>query len=279
MIHNMRRKNQQYIHGSSPKEQRRLASLNELLNQACLSELALNGNESVLDIGSGLGQFTRAIARSVYPNGRVVGIERDAKQLAEARRSAGAAPERDRVEWRRGDATGLALKKSERGRFDLVHARWVLEHIREPERVVKQMIRAVRRGGRIVLADDDHQVFRLWPEPPGFAELWSAYLGAFKHLGCDPFVGRRLVELLHEAGAKPVRNTWVFFGSCAAEPGFPAFVSNLIGVIETARGIITGPLGLSSGQFDGAIGAVRQWSRRPDAAIWYGLCWAEGVRP
>ena len=71
VILNMRRDNQQYIHGSSPKEQRRLAGLNELLNQACLSELALKGKESVLDIGRGLGQFTRAIARSVYTNGRV----------------------------------------------------------------------------------------------------------------------------------------------------------------------------------------------------------------
>src|SRR5439155_3651300 len=34
VILNMRRENQQYIHGSSPKEQRRLAGLNELLNQA-----------------------------------------------------------------------------------------------------------------------------------------------------------------------------------------------------------------------------------------------------
>ena len=136
----MRRKNQQCIHGSSPKEQRRLVGLNKLLNQACLGELALNGKESVLDIGSGLGQFTRGIARSVYPNGRVVGIERDAKQLAEARRKERAAPEQDLIEWRRGDATGLPLKKNERGRFDLPHARWVLEHLREPERVVKQMV-------------------------------------------------------------------------------------------------------------------------------------------
>src|SRR5207237_10591777 len=139
VIRNMRRKNQQYIHGSSPKEQRRLASLNELLNQACLSELALKGNESVLDIGSGLGQFTRAIARSVRPNGRVVGIERDAKQLAEARRSAGAAPDRDRVEWRRGDATGLALNRGERGPLELAQARWGLEPITRQARTRRPM--------------------------------------------------------------------------------------------------------------------------------------------
>ena len=271
-------KSQVYIHGSKPKEQRRLSSLNELLNQACLRELALTGGEAVLDVGSGLGQFTRDMARAVAPDGRVIGVEQDKQQLAEARRQAQEVGEVDLVEWRHGDALELPLEKSEWGRFDVAHTRFVLEHVREPEQVVRQMVRAVRRGGRVVLADDDHQVLRLWPEPPGFMELWQAYIRAYEDLGCDPFVGRRLVALLRDAGAKPRRNHWIFFGSCAGAPEFPAFVRNAIGVIETAREVITGPLGFNTKQFDRALRAMRQWGRRSDAAIWYGLCWAEGVR-
>jgi ubiquinone/menaquinone biosynthesis C-methylase UbiE len=274
-----KQKMQTYLHGSKQTEQRRLSNLNDLLNQACLRELALTGNESVLDAGSGLGQFTRAMARAVQPAGRVLGIERDGKQLAEARRQARAARETDLVQWRRGDALALPLQEAEWGQFDVAHARFVLEHVREPERVVGQMVRAVRPGGRIVLADDDHQVLRLWPEPPGFPELWLTYIRAYDHLGCDPFVGRRLVALLHEAGARPVRNHWVFFGSCAGAPEFSAFVRNLIGVIATAREVMTGPLGFSAKRFDETLSAIRRWGRRPDAAIWYSLCWAEGVRP
>ena len=271
-------KSQRYIHGSKPKEQRRLSSLNELLNQACLRELALTGGEAVLDVGSGLGQFTRDMARAVAPDGCVIGVEQDKQQLAEARRQAQEVGEVDLVEWRHGDALDLPLEKSEWGRFDVAHARFVLEHVREPEQVVRQMVRAVRRGGRVVLADDDHQVLRLWPEPPGFMELWQAYIRAYEHLRCDPFVGRRLVALLRDAGAKPRRNHWVFFGSCAGAPEFPAFVRNAIGVIETAREVITGPLGFSTKQFDRALRAMRQWGRRSDGALWYSLCWAEGVR-
>jgi ubiquinone/menaquinone biosynthesis C-methylase UbiE len=271
-------KSQRYIHGSKPKEQRRLSSLNELLNQACLRELALTGGEAVLDVGSGLGQFTRDMARAVAPDGRVIGVEQDEQQLAEARRQAQEVDEVDLVEWRHGDALELPLEKSEWGRFDVAHARFVLEHVREPEQVVRQMVRAVRRGGRVVLADDDHQVLRLWPEPPGFVKLWQAYIRAYEHLGCDPFVGRRLVALLRDAGAKPRRNHWIFFGSCAGAPEFPAFVRNAIGVIETAREVITGPLGFSTKQFDRTLRAMRQWGRRSDAALWYSLCWAEGVR-
>ena len=66
-----------YIHGSSPEEQRRLSLLNDILNESCLGELKLREGESVLDLGSGLGQFTRLMARTVGSTGQVVGIERD----------------------------------------------------------------------------------------------------------------------------------------------------------------------------------------------------------
>jgi ubiquinone/menaquinone biosynthesis C-methylase UbiE len=272
------RRRQRYIHGSKPREQRRLSGMNVLLNRPCLRELALSGGEAVLDVGSGLGQFTRDMAREAGPDGRVVGIEGDAKQLAAARRLAAAEGEADRVEWRRGDALALPLRNAEWGRFDVAHARFVLEHVGEPERVVEQMVRAVRRGGRVVLSDDDHQVLRFWPEPPGLNDLWQTYIRAYDRLGCDPFIGRRLVALLHGAGARPVRNHWVFFGSCAGRPEFPALVENMIGVIVSARAAITGPLALSARQFDATVAATRAWARRPDAAVWYALAWAEGVR-
>ncbi len=267
-----------YIHGSQRTEQRRLSKLNDLLNRACLDEFRARAGESVLDVGSGLGQFSRCVGRLVGPRGRVVGIERDPKQLAEAQRQAKKAKESELVEWRQGDATALPLEKQEWGNFDVAHTRFVLEHVPKPEKVVAQMVRAVRRGGRVILADDDHQVLRLWPEPSGFDELWRAYIRAYEHLGCDPFVGRRLTALLERAGARPVRSRWIFFGSCAGEKEFPLFVQNLIGVILTAEPLITGPLQMTPRRFRTAIRALEKWGARRDAAIWYALCWAEGKK-
>src|SRR5437867_10210886 len=103
-------------------------------------------------------------------------------ELAESRHQAQKTGEADLVEWRQGDALKLPLEKHEWGRFDVAHARF-LEHVREPGRVVRQMLRAVRRGGRVVLADGDHQLMRLWPEPQGFVDLWQAYIRAYEHLG------------------------------------------------------------------------------------------------
>src|SRR5262249_25296406 len=80
-----------YLHGSSPTEQARLTLLNDFLNQASLRELGLRGGEKILDVGSGLGQFSRAMARAAGRAGHVLGIEADARQLAEAARQAHAA--------------------------------------------------------------------------------------------------------------------------------------------------------------------------------------------
>jgi SAM-dependent methyltransferase len=268
-----------YIHGTTAPEQNRLSVLNDLMNEATLRELGLRGGERVLDVGSGLGQLTRALAKAAGPTGYVLGIEKDPRQLEEAiRRAREAGEEDDRIEWRAGDALALPLRAEEWGSFDVAHTRFVLEHVRDPLGVVRQMVQAVRPGGRVVLADDDHDVLRLWPEPPGFGPVWQAYVRTYDRLGNDPYVGRRLVALLHAAGAAPRRNTWIFFGSCAGNATFEAFVSNLVGVLDGARDLVLAQAILDRASFDASLDALEAWRRRPDAALWYSVCWAEGIR-
>ena len=205
-------KSSDYIHGSSPEERQRLSLLNEILNESCLGELKPQAGEKILDLGSGLGQFSRLMARTVGSAGQVVGVERDKDQLIQARRLAEAAGESNLVEFREGDVLDLPLRESEWKTFDTAHARFLLEHVPKPERVIVEMVRAVRPGGRVFVADDDHGDFRPWPEPAGFQQLWKAYVNSFEIRGNDPYVGRRLVALLHDAGLTSIRNSCVFFG-------------------------------------------------------------------
>lgn len=265
-----------YLHGTSPAEQERLSLLNRLMNDAALRELSLAGGERIVDFGCGLGQLSRGMARQTGK--RLVGVERSAEQLAEAARQAAIAGEEHLVDLRQGDVGAPPLRDDEWGSFDVAHARFVLEHVQDPPKVVRQMVRAVRPGGRVVLQDDDHEVLRCWPEPPGFAALWNAYSRTYDRLGCDPYVGRRLASLLHEAGARPVRSTLVNFGGCAGEASFPGLIENMSGLLAGARGpVVEGGL-LGAAEFDGALEALRAWALRPDAAFWYGIFWAEGVR-
>src|SRR2546430_4024825 len=85
---------------------------------------------------------------------RLVGMERSAEQLA------GAVRDPVLLDLRQGDVLQPPLRDEEWGSFDVAHARFILEHVDDPLRVVKAMLRAVRPGGRVVLADDDHGVDR-----------------------------------------------------------------------------------------------------------------------
>lgn len=265
-----------YIHGTTTAEQARLSLLNDLLNARSVAEMQLHDERRILDVGSGLGQLTRAMARAT--GAHVLGIERSPEQLQEAQRLAAAADEGALVEFRQGDAHRFPLLPEEEGSFDLVHTRFLLEHVPDPLAIVQAMVRAARPGGRIILEDDDHDLLRLWPEPAGFGALWQAYMRSYEHLGNDAIVGRKLVSLLAAAGAQPVRNMLIFFGSCAGEPNFAGFCENLIEVVAGARATVTQAALLDAATFDAAIAQLRTWSQRPDAAIWYAMSWAEGRR-
>src|SRR5919204_6304834 len=115
-----------YVHGTDPEEQARLTRLNDILNAGTLRELALAGGERVLDVGAGLGQLSRAMARAT--GSRVVAVERSPEQRAEALRQARAAGEEGLVELRAGDARELPLTRAEWGSFDVAHTRFLLEH-------------------------------------------------------------------------------------------------------------------------------------------------------
>jgi len=266
-----------YLHGTAPDEQARLSLLNDLLNVGSLRELDLRGGERILDVGSGLGQLARAMGRAAGV--RVVAVERSEAQIVEADRQAALAGEQTLVEFRQGDASALPLGDDEWGSFDVAHARFLLEHLRDPLPAVQAMVRAVRPGGRIVLEDDDHDLLRLWPEPPGFRDLWRAYRRSYMHLGNDPDIGRRLFGLLVEAGAAPCRNSYVFFGSCAGDANFALYVDNLVGVVAGAGSTIAGAALLDAASIDAALRALRDWRHEPSATLWFAVSWAEGRRP
>jgi ubiquinone/menaquinone biosynthesis C-methylase UbiE len=268
-----------YIHGTSPDEQRRLVLMNDLINTGSLRELALEAGVHVLDLGSGTGQLARSMARAAGPSGRVVGVEFSREQLTSARRLAGLADEAEIVDFREGDAAAPPLRDDEWGTFDVVHTRFLLEHLPDPSSVVRTMVRAARPGGRIILEDDDHDLLRLWPEPAGIAAVWSAYQDIYRNNGCDPLIGRKLPRLLHDAGALTSRSTWVFFGACAGNEAFGSAVANLHAILIGARDAILATGAVGAAAFDRSLEALSGWESMPGASFGYAIAWAEGRKP
>jgi SAM-dependent methyltransferase len=268
-----------YIHGSKPEEQKRLSLLNQLMNQRCLALMDLKKGERVIDIGSGLGQYTMEMAKAVGNTGYCLGIERDPRQLEGAIQNLAANKTLGGVEFRQGEVERLPLKDNEWSTFDVGHARFVLEHLSRPAAAMTELVKAIRPGGKVVLEDDDHASLILYPEPAGFSTLWPAYIRSYDRLGNDPFIGRRLVSLLYDAGLRDMRNDVVFFGDCFGTPTFENFVNNLIGVVESARPELIGGHLIDEKSMDGAFANLRTWARLPYAALWYEIYWACGIKP
>jgi SAM-dependent methyltransferase len=266
-----------YVHGTHPEEQRRLADLNALVNQSSLDALRPVKGERTLDVGSGLGQMARAIARATGE--RVVGIEQSPEQIARATALAEAAGDSGLVEFRAGDALEMPLAASEWGTFDLAYTRFLLEHVSKPQLVVNAMARAVRPGGRVVLSDDDHDALHLWPEPPGVLEVWRAYVATYARNGNDAFIGRKLVAMAYEAGLEPRRIAMPMFGACAGETVFPSYVTNLSVILDGAREQILATGIVTAAEFDAARLALQDWGLLPDATFWYTMSMAEATKP
>ncbi|MGW8765225.1 class I SAM-dependent methyltransferase [Streptomyces sp. NPDC055815] len=94
-----------------------------------------------LDIGAGTGTVSRRLLREAEVAG-VLAVDRDVRFLAER-----PVPGLDVLQ---ADITAPDFAP---GRFDLVHARFVLMHLPQPERMVSALAGLVAPGGLLVLSD------------------------------------------------------------------------------------------------------------------------------
>jgi SAM-dependent methyltransferase len=262
-----------------PEEHRRFAAMNDMLNPTSVGMLGLRGGEQILDVGCGLAQLTRAFARAAGRSGRVMGIVHSEPWHREAERLAKESGESKLVDLRWGDLARLPLEANEWGAFDVVHARFVLGQVADPATVVAAMAKAARPGGRVVIEDDDHGLIRLWPEPDGYEQLRRSYVHWAETQGFNPFIGRRLVDLLQHSGAIPKRSASLSVSSCAGSPSFHPLLRIVVESFQSAGKSMMQSGAIESEQFEAGMRGLRAWNDHPAAALWYTTCWAEARLP
>ena len=111
--------------------------------------LAVAGSErlhAVLDLGTGTGRMLELFAALAQ---RCVGVDQSPAMLGVARARLDRLNLRN-VQLRQGDIYALPV---ERDGFDLVLLHQVLHYLDDPARALREAIRALRPGGRIVIAD------------------------------------------------------------------------------------------------------------------------------
>jgi arsenite methyltransferase len=110
---------------------------------------SLMAGEGVLDVGCGAGMDTLIAAQMVGPAGSVTGIDMTPEMAAKARRSA-AEMGLDTVTIVEGSAERLPFADAS---FDVVISNGVIDLIPDKDAVFSEIVRVLRPGGRIQLAD------------------------------------------------------------------------------------------------------------------------------
>lgn len=113
----------------------------------------LQAGQQALDVGSGSGALTRALARLAGPGGSVTGVDPGVEMVAWCREQP-AAPGAAPIRYAAGPAQALELPDAS---VEVVASALVIHHIEAAQRpaAVAEMARVVRPGGLVLLVDID----------------------------------------------------------------------------------------------------------------------------
>jgi SAM-dependent methyltransferase len=252
--------NSTYIHGTDSAEQERLTLLNRLTNQSFIDFLALDGVQSVLEIGSGLGILTEQIATRT-PNSEVWGVEYATEQLATAKTR-----RRPNLHFLRGDAHKLPFKDEQ---FDIAYCRYLLEHVADPLQVLREAHRVLKPGGKVCAQENNIFVLVLYPECPRFETVLRQFTQLQERLGGDALIGKKLLPLFAIAGFDHIELSIAPEIHYAGTPMFRPWIENLTGNVRSGAVELQKRRLATAGEVAEAIVELQAFMERDDASLFF----------
>ena len=150
---------------------------------------------TVLDCGCGPGSITAGLAELVSP-GEVIGLDIEERQLEAARRLA-----RERslgnLRFVQGSVYELPFPDAS---FDVVVAHFVLEHVSDPRRALREIRRVVRPGGIAAIKDPFYPAFTFRPQTDELRRFVELSEKVRAHNGASQTYAADLRAYLLEAG-------------------------------------------------------------------------------
>lgn len=248
---------EKYVHGYSV-EHREFLSVRTAGQHADFFIPYLKQGMRLLDCGCGQGAITTDLAALISP-GEAVGIDMGASQIEAARKWA-ASKRRQNVRFEVGNLYEIPFPAAS---FDAVFANTVLEHVSDPGRAMREMLRVLKPGGVVGLADPDYGTLIQEPSTPLSIELREILLQFSKETG-SPFYARNLRRYLLDSGfVRPVSFVQAY-GTHTIEDNRFAIEKVQIPSVEALRPRIVERGLADHAKIDAMIADARAWSERPD---------------
>ena len=136
---------------SEAKELERSYKLADIVKQRqhTLTTLALQPGEKVFDIGCGVGFLTNEMAMLVGKTGQVIGFDQNPEMISHAKQRCEGLQQ---AEFYEGDAAQLPAEDQA---FDAVSCTQVLLYVKDVSKVLTEMRRILKPGGRLVIVETD----------------------------------------------------------------------------------------------------------------------------
>ena len=179
---------------------------------------------AVIDCGCGPGSITVGLAEIVAP-GQVVGLDIEPRQLETARRLA-AERGASTLRFEAGSVYELPFADAS---FDVAVAHFVIEHVREPIRALREIRRVLKPGGIAAIKDPYYPAFTLRPRIPVITRVEELVTKVRSHLGASVAYAADLRASLLEAGFERTEaeaGTETPAGSGAGPPLLPFVLQN-----------------------------------------------------
>ncbi len=188
---------EKYLHGYSEEERNRLNAQAGFLEEMIYEFLELSSCKEMLEIGCGTGAHSKILLNK-YPHLHITAVDINQAQITKAKKDFESLPHlKDRIQFHVGDGNELFFEKES---FDSIFIVWVLEHVKDPLRLLKNLLKFLKPGGRIYLTEVYNDSLYISPAAPFQMEYFRKFCELQKRMGGDPIVGMKLGNLLHDAG-------------------------------------------------------------------------------
>ncbi len=183
------------LNQSLQSERKRLDSIAVLTDPATiryLKGLGVGEGWRCAEVGAGAGSIARWLCEHVGQSGHVVAIDINTEFLKELDYS--------NLEVRRQN---IVTQPLEEGSYDLVHVKILIQHLPYRDRVLQQLVAALRPGGYLLVEESDiRSIQTCEPPSPILTKAAAALAALFPFIGSDPGYGLKLLPAVKRTGLR-----------------------------------------------------------------------------
>lgn len=144
--------------------------------------------DNALDVCCGTCMLTMELANTIAPDGTVTGLDFSENMLKVGQENIGDFKHKDLIKLVQGNAMALPFEDNS---FDCVTVGWGLRNVPEIETAIKEMLRVVKPGGKVVSLDMGKPTAPVFKQAhwfyfeqivPLMGKFWAGKKGAYSYL-------------------------------------------------------------------------------------------------